>query len=131
LEHLMTLNPNHPGAVHLYVHLFENSGEPQRALPQADRLESLMPKAGHMVHMPSHIYIRVGQYDKAIASNERSIAADRLFLGTWGNVPFPTITTYGLSVRTHPAHAWDFIRFASTLQGNYARTIEAARASAA
>ena len=60
LEHVMALEPSHPGAVHLYVHLFESSPEPERALPQADRLESLMPKEGHMVHMPSHIYLRVG-----------------------------------------------------------------------
>ncbi len=79
LEHIMALEPNHPGAVHLYVHLFEASAEPERALPQADRLESLMPKEGHMVHMPSHIYLRVGQYEKAIASNERSVEADRYF----------------------------------------------------
>ena len=90
LEHVMTLEPNHPGAVHLYVHLFESSAEPERALPQADRLESLMPKEGHMVHMPSHIYLRVGQYEKAIASNERSVAADRFFLSEWGDRPFPT-----------------------------------------
>jgi len=131
LEHVMALKADHPGAVHLYIHLFESSAEPDRALPQADRLESITPKAGHMVHMPSHIYIRVGQYDKAIASNERSIAADRFFLTGWGSIPFPTIGTYGLSARTHPAHAWDFIRFAAMLQGNYARTVEAARASAA
>ena len=126
LEHLMALNPNHPGAVHLYVHLFENSGEPQRALPQADRLESLMPKAGHMVHMPSHIYVRVGQYEKAIISNERSVAADKYFLETWGDHPFPTTGTYPLSSRTHAGHAFHLLQQAAALQGNYQRALQAA-----
>jgi tetratricopeptide (TPR) repeat protein len=127
LEHLMAVEPNHPGAVHLYVHLFESSSEPERALPQADRLESLMPKAGHMVHMPSHIYIRIGQYEKAIASNERSVAADRIFLSEWGDRPFPTEGTYHLSASTHAPHAWDVLHFAAMLQGNYARALQAAR----
>ena len=127
LEHLMVLEPNHPGAVHLYVHLFESSAEPERALPQADRLESLMPKEGHMVHMPSHIYLRVGQYEKAIASNERSLAADRFFLSEWGDRPFPTEGTYHLSASTHAPHAWDVLHFAAMLQGNYARALQAAR----
>jgi tetratricopeptide (TPR) repeat protein len=123
----MALEPNHPGAVHLYVHLFESSAEPERALPQADRLESLMPKEGHMVHMPSHIYLRVGQYEKAIASNERSVAADRFFLSEWGDRPFPPEGTYHLSASTHAPHAWDVLHFAAMLQGNYARALHAAR----
>jgi tetratricopeptide (TPR) repeat protein len=127
LEHVMVLEPNHPGAVHLYVHLFESSGEPERALPQADRLESLMPKEGHMAHMPSHIYLRVGQYEKAIASNERSVAADRYFLSEWGDRPFPTEGTYHLSASTHTMHAWDVLHFAAMLQGNYALALRAAR----
>ena len=110
LDHILALNPNHPGAVHLYVHLFEGSAEPERALSQADRLESLMPKAGHMVHMPSHIYLRVGQYEKAISSNERSVAADRYFLSQWGDRPFPTEGTYHLSASTHAPHALDILR---------------------
>ena len=126
LEHIMALEPNHPGAVHLYVHLFEASAEPERALPQADRLESLMPKEGHMVHMPSHIYLRVGQYEKAIASNERSVAADHLFLSQWGDHPFPTAGTYHLSASTHSPHALDVLRYAAILQGNYARALQAA-----
>ena len=127
LEHIMALEPNHPGAVHLFVHLFESSSEPERALPQADRLESLMPKEGHMVHMPSHIYVRVGQYEKAIASNERSVEADRFFLSQWGKRPFPTEGTYHLSASTHAPHALDVLRYAAILQGNYARALRAAR----
>jgi len=131
LEHVMSLEPSHPGAVHLYVHLIESSAEPERALPQADRLESLMPKEGHMVHMPSHIYVRVGQYEKAVASNERSVAADRFFLSEWGDRPFPTAGTYHLSASTHAPHALDVLRYAAMLQGNYGRALQAAREVAA
>lgn len=131
LDHILARDPNHPGAVHLYVHLFESSAEPERALPQADRLESLMPKAGHMVHMPSHIYLRVGNYEKAIASNERSVAADRYFLSEWGDRPFPTAGTYHLSASTHAPHALDVLRYAAMLQGNYAKALQTAREVAA
>lgn len=127
----LALNPNHPGAVHLYIHLYESSAEPERALPKADRLESLMPKAGHMVHMPSHIYVRTGDYEKAIASNQRSLKADGLFQKEWGDRATPNLGSYGLSSRTHARHAWDFIRYAAMLAGNYERAMEAAKATAA
>mgnify|MGYP003288165895 CR=1 FL=1 len=131
LDKMLALNPNHPGAVHLSIHLFESSTQPERALPQADRLESLMPKAGHMVHMPSHIYVRTGEYAKAIASNQRSLEVDKLFQAEWGDRPTPNLGTYGLSSRTHSRHAWDFIRYAAMHAGNYARAMEAAKAAAA
>jgi len=131
LENIMALNPNHPGAVHLYIHLFESSTEPQRALPQADRLESLMPRAGHIVHMPSHIYVRTGQYDKAVSSNQRSLSVDNLFQQVWGNRDTPSLGTYGMSSRTHARHAWDFMRYAAMQEGNYAKAMEAAKAAAA
>lgn len=131
LERVLKLNSKHPGAVHLYIHLFESSAQPERALPHADLLESLMPGAGHIVHMPSHIYIRVGQYDKAIASNQRSLDVDQRLRTAWGENALPAIGTYALSHRSHGRHAWDFIRYAAMLQGNYARAMEAARAAAA
>jgi tetratricopeptide (TPR) repeat protein len=131
LERVMAMRPNHPGANHLYVHLFENSQNPSRALVAADRLEQTMPGAGHIVHMPSHIYIRVGQYDKAIASNERSLAADKEELRLWGDRAFPSEVTYPLSAKTHAMHANEFIRSAATWEGNFTTAVEAARASAA
>jgi len=131
LEKILKLNPNHPGAVHLYIHLFESSADPERALPQADRLESLMPKEGHMVHMPSHIYVRTGDYEKGIASNQRSLQVDSLFQKEWGDRATPNLGTYGLSSRTHSRHAWDFIRYAGMLAGNYATAMQAAKAAAA
>ena len=129
LEHVMSREPDHPGAVHLYIHLYESSASPERALPQADRLESLMPNVGHIVHMPSHIYVRVGQYEKAVTSNQRSLEVDRKLLSAWGERKLPALGTYGMSHRTHGPHAWDFMRFAAQLQGNYARAIEAARSA--
>ena len=130
LDAVLEQATDHPGANHLYIHILESSPDPARALPHADRLEGLMPKAGHIVHMPSHIYVRVGMYDEAIASNQRSLAADRYFVEAWGDGPLPDFTTYKLSARMHPGHASDFIRFAATSQGNYGRAITSARAVA-
>lgn len=75
LERVIAAHPDHPGAHHYYIHLME-AREPQLAEPSADALGKLMPAAGHLVHMPAHIYIRVGRYDDAVASNQRAIAAD-------------------------------------------------------
>jgi len=129
LKKNLKLRPDHPGTNHLLIHLLEASQEPERALASANRLEALMPGAGHIVHMPSHIYVRIGQYEDAISSNERSLAADRKLLSIWGKHPFPNTATYPLSARTHGPHALDFIRHAATMQGNYARAIDAARRS--
>src|SRR4030095_5590978 len=69
LEGVIAKNPNHPGACHYYIHAVEAT-EPAKAVPCAERLAALMPGAGHMVHMPGHIYIRVGRYNDAIMANE-------------------------------------------------------------
>jgi len=130
LEQVLEITPGHPGANHLYIHLLEASLEPERALGAADRLEATMPIAGHVVHMPAHIYVRVGQYDKAISNNQRSQEVDKKFAEYWGDLPLPNLGTYPLSHRIHAAHAIDFIRYAATVQGNYASAIEAANKSA-
>jgi tetratricopeptide (TPR) repeat protein len=75
LEQVIAAHPDHPGAHHYYIHLME-AREPHLAEPSADALGMLMPAAGHLVHMPAHIYIRVGRYDDAVTSNQRAIAAD-------------------------------------------------------
>ena len=72
--------PGHPGANHYWVHLMESSREPARALPSADRLTTLAPGSGHLLHMPAHIYMRVGRYADASRANEASIAADRAYV---------------------------------------------------
>ena len=100
--------------------------EPERALVSADALEATVPIAGHVVHMPAHIYVRVGQYEKAIESNVRSQAVDLEFAKLWGDYPLPDIGTYPLSHRIHAGHAMDFVRYAATVQGNSQTAIRTA-----
>lgn len=126
LETAMTLEHDHPGANHLYIHLMEMSAQPELAMPAAQKLEATVPISGHMVHMPGHIYLRVGEYEKAIDINERSQIVDLQFAEIWGDTNFPMIGTYPLSHRGHSAHALDFVRYANLLQGNYAAAYEAA-----
>ena len=126
LENTLASRPDHPGANHLYIHLMEASREPERALAAADRLAATMPMAGHIVHMPSHIYVRVGQFEKAVASNVRSQEVDKEFLEIWGDRPLPNLGTYPLSAKIHAPHAIDFIKYAASFQGDYATAIDAA-----
>ena len=105
----------------------EASREPERALASADRLAATMPMAGHIVHMPSHIYVRVGQFEKAVASNVRSQEVDKEFLEIWGDRPLPNLGTYPLSAKIHAPHAIDFIKYAASFQGDYAVAIDAAK----
>ena len=80
LEAVLQRNPDHPGANHYYIHALEASPHPERALASAERVGKLMPGAGHIVHMPSHIYARVGRYDDAAEVNARAIAVDRKYI---------------------------------------------------
>lgn len=130
LETAMTLEHDHPGANHLYIHLMEMSAQPELAMPAAQKLEATVPISGHMVHMPGHIYLRVGEYEKAIDINERSQIVDLQFAEIWGDTNFPMIGTYPLSHRGHSGHALDFVRYANLLQGNYAASYEAAARNA-
>lgn len=126
LEAAMALEHDHPGANHLYIHLMEGSSEPELAMPAAQKLEGTVPISGHMVHMPGHIYLRVGEYEKAIDINERSQIVDQQFAEIWGDTNFPLIGTYPLSHKIHAPHALDFVRYANMLQGNYAAAADAA-----
>ena len=80
LARALRLAPDHPGANHYWIHLMESSAHPERALASAGRLETLAPGSGHLLHMPAHIYMRVGRYADASRANEASIAADRTYL---------------------------------------------------
>lgn len=80
LRFVMSRDPNHPGANHFYIHAVEAGPQPELGLPAADRLLTYAPNAGHLVHMPAHIYMRVGQYDDAITANERAVKADRDYI---------------------------------------------------
>ena len=82
LERVLGKNPNHPGALHLYIHAVEAGREPGRAEGAADRLLKQMPGAGHMVHMPAHIYWRVGRYADAVNANVAAVEADRTYFKT-------------------------------------------------
>lgn len=120
-EKVIARNPNHPGALHLYIHLME-AYQADKAEPAADRLLTLMPAAGHMVHMPAHIYQRVGRYADAAKSNEMAIAADEDYISQ--------CRAQGLYPMAYYPHNLHFLWFASTAEGNSKLAIEAARKAA-
>jgi tetratricopeptide (TPR) repeat protein len=80
LEAVLARNPDHPGACHYYMHAVEASSQPERALPCAERLPGLMPGAGHLVHMPAHIYMRIGKYHEAAEQNQQAAHVDEQYL---------------------------------------------------
>ena len=99
LEQIVKRNPDHPGACHFYIHAIEASPDARKALPCAQRLGSLMPGAGHLVHMPTHIYIKLGEWDLAAEHNEHALHADEEFI----NQRHPT-GVYPLGYYTHNFH---------------------------
>ncbi len=119
LEHVLAAAPGHIGANHLYIHAVEASDRPDRALPSARRLEGLMPAAGHIVHMPSHIYIRLGMYDEAVASNSRAVIEDDRF--------FAQAPRQGI-YHKYRAHNHHFLAWAAMFRGSREDAMEAARA---
>jgi tetratricopeptide (TPR) repeat protein len=118
VESVMEKNPNHPGANHFYIHAVEASKNPDRALSAAKRLESLVPGSGHLVHMPSHIYIRVGRYADAVDSNAQAVKADRAY---FEKAPDPAM--YAI----YYAHNLHFLAYAAMMSGRYEDAINAAR----
>ncbi|GAB5496296.1 MAG: hypothetical protein Phyf2KO_13760 [Phycisphaerales bacterium] len=118
LEGVLAAYPDHPGANHFYIHAVEASNTPDRAEAAADRLRTLVPGSGHLVHMPSHIYIRVGRYAEAAVSNEQAIAADRAYFEI-----VPEQKLYAM----YYGHNLHFLAFASMMSGNYETAIQAAR----
>ena len=119
LERVIAKNPNHPGALHLYIHAVEASREPGRAEAAADRLRPLMPGAGHLVHMPAHIYWRVGRYGDAVTVNIAAADADRAY--------FKTATPSPIYRGLYYPHNIDFIWQSAAMQGRSDETIRAAR----
>lgn len=89
LEQAIALSPQHPGALHLYIHAAEASSDPSRAEAAADALRGAVPVAGHLLHMPAHIYNRVGRYADSIAVNKEAIAADQAYLAAAGDAASP------------------------------------------
>ncbi|HJR68304.1 MAG TPA: hypothetical protein VJ802_17880 [Gemmatimonadaceae bacterium] len=120
LERVSARNPKHPGACHFYIHAVE-AAFPERAISCAERLAALMPSAGHIVHMPAHIYLRVGRYADAIRANEHAVHADETYIADQRAQSFYTVAYY--------PHNYHFLAFAATMAGLGPRALEAARAA--
>jgi tetratricopeptide (TPR) repeat protein len=118
LESVLRRNPDHVGANHYYIHAVEASPQPERALPSAARLKTLTPAAGHLVHMPSHIYMRTGDYAEAVRCNERAVAVDRAYI----QARAPT----GIYSMMYFSHNMHFLAVAHAMQGRYADALKAA-----
>ncbi len=119
LERVMRASPDHPGALHLYIHAVEAGPDPRRGEAAADRLAPLMPGVGHMVHMPSHIYLRIGRYADAVDVNVGAVKADRAYLAKGRSNPMVGGLYY--------PHNLDMLWQAASMDGRGAETIRAAR----
>lgn len=118
LERVLARNDKHPGANHYYIHAVEASQHPEKATASADRLAALMPGAGHIVHMPAHIYQRVGRYADASATNRAAVEADHAYMAKQkppGYYPM------------YLAHNYGFLAFSTSMQGRSAESLEASR----
>ena len=118
LESVLRRDPNHMGAIHYYIHAVEASPNPERALAAANRLAALAPAAGHLVHMPGHVYIRTGDFEAAVKTNQLAAAADRAYLQSSGSQGM-----YGAMYYSHNLH---FIAACAGMNGNYAEAHKAA-----
>jgi tetratricopeptide (TPR) repeat protein len=111
LESVIRRDPNHLGAIHYYIHTVEASPTPERALAGANKLASLAPGAGHIVHMPAHVYIRTGDYDAAVKTNEEAAEVDRRYLRASG--------AQGIYPMMYYSHNLHFIAMCASMNGNY------------
>ena len=123
LESVMKRNPDHPGALHLYIHAVEASTNADRGAVAADRLRELVPGSGHLVHMPAHIYTRVGRYHDAVVANQKAIKADDVYLATC--TPAPGV--YPLGYVPHNHH---FLWWASSMEGASGQALASAEETA-
>ena len=114
----MQRDPNHLGANHYYIHAVEASAYPERALPSAARLEKLAPAAGHLVHMPAHIYARVGQHSASAHCNQEAVVADKRFLGATHE--------QGVYPAMYYSHNLHFLAYANCMDGKFANAKRAA-----
>lgn len=117
LEQVLRRHPNHPGANHFYIHAVEMSPSPERAIPSAQRLMAIMPNAGHIVHMPGHIWLILGEWETAASVNERAAQVDREYFARTG------VQSGYLGYYVHNVH---FIAYARSMQGRSAEAISAA-----
>jgi tetratricopeptide (TPR) repeat protein len=119
LESVLAQNPEHPGACHYYLHAVEASSQPERALPCADRLPALMPGAGHLVHMPAHIYMRLGKYHDAVERNQQAADIDQQYLAGRNQTG-----EYADGYYTHNLH---FLWASLAMEGRNVEAMKAAR----
>ena len=119
LESVIARNPKHPGANHFYIHAVEASLYPERALPSAARLGNIAPGAGHLVHMPSHIYLRVGRYHDATLANERAVSADESYIAQCNTQGFYPVAYY--------PHNQHFLWYTAGQEGRSELAIDTAR----
>ncbi|UJP01656.1 MAG: hypothetical protein LZF85_07555 [Nitrosomonas sp.] len=121
-EDVLQRNPQHPGALHMYIHLIEPTSTPERAEKAADTLLNLMPEAGHIIHMASHIYQRIGRYADSMKSNQLAIAADENYI--------TQCHAQGLYPMVYYPHNIHFLWFAATMDGQSKIAIESAKQAA-
>jgi tetratricopeptide (TPR) repeat protein len=122
IEGVLAVNPNHPGACHYYIHAVE-AVAPEKAVPCAERLAGLMPGAGHLVHMPAHIYIRTGRFGDAVTANEHAVHADEAYIADQ--------RPNGIYPAGYYPHNYHFLAFAATMSGQSAVAIHASKDLAA
>jgi tetratricopeptide (TPR) repeat protein len=118
-EKVLARNPDHPGAIHLYIHLTEASATPERAEPYANRLAALMPGAGHLVHMPSHTFFRVGRYQDSAETNKVAVKADEAYLAK--------VKADGLYPYGYYPHNIHFVLASAQMAGDAQTALEYAR----
>jgi tetratricopeptide (TPR) repeat protein len=123
LESVIRREPNHLGAIHYYIHAVEASHSPERALAGANRLAQLAPAAGHIVHMPAHIYIRTGDYEAAVKTNQKAAQADQVYLAA--------SKAQGIYPMMYYSHNLHFIAMCAAMNGNYLESRRGAQMLAA
>jgi tetratricopeptide (TPR) repeat protein len=123
LESVIRRDPNHLGAIHYYIHSVEASSSPERALAGANHLAQLAPAAGHIVHMPAHIYIRTGDYEAAVKTNQKAALADQAYIKSGA--------AEGIYSMMYYSHNLHFIAMAAAMNGNYLESRRGAQLLAA
>jgi tetratricopeptide (TPR) repeat protein len=119
LENVLRRNPDHPGANHLYIHAVEMSPTPERAIPSAQRLMGIVPGAGHLVHMPGHIWLRTGDYEISASTNVRAVEVDREYFAKSGNVHS--------AYQGYYLHNIHFVAYSRAMQGRREDALKAAK----
>ena len=123
LASVIRREPNHLGAIHYYIHSVEASNSPERALAAANHLAELAPAAGHIVHMPAHIYIRTGDYEAALKTNQKAALADQTYIKGGA--------AQGIYSMMYYSHNLHFIAMSAAMNGNYAESRRGAELLAA